>query len=139
MFPKHGYFYLKCLKNGLVISVNRDNDVGSKLVAETKKTDDDSQLWTFEDGCLVSKYTSLVMDIEGGDLMPDSRVLQYGRKKTMAHNQRWGIRDGFVYTVADPRLVLVAEDTAESYVRINIKSEENDLQQWYLEPYQAEE
>lgn len=26
----------------------------------------------------------------------------YGR----AHNQRWGIRDGFIYPVADPRLVL---------------------------------
>lgn len=23
-----------------------------------------------------------------------------------AHNQRWGIRDGFIYPVADPRLVL---------------------------------
>lgn len=23
-----------------------------------------------------------------------------------AHNQRWGIRDGFIYAVADPRLVL---------------------------------
>ncbi|GAA5807635.1 hypothetical protein MFLAVUS_001005 [Mucor flavus] len=138
MFPSEGYFYLKCQKNGLVVSVNNEEKAGTKLVTDNKN-DEDSQLWSFQGGCLISKHSSLVMDIDGGDLRNDAKLLQFDRKKTMAHNQRWGICDGFVYAVADPRLVLVAEDDA-SHIKVGVKSNENELQQWYLEPYyQAEQ
>ncbi|KAI7877326.1 uncharacterized protein EV154DRAFT_62178 [Mucor mucedo] len=138
MFPSEGYFYVKSQKNGLFVSVDGEDEAGSKLVTGPKG-DDDSQLWSYENGYLVSKQTAMVMDIEGGDLKSDKRVLQFNRKKTMTHNQRWGIRDGFVYVVADPRLVLDTQEDEGSYITVAVKkSEENDLQQWYLEPYEGD-
>lgn len=79
----------------------------------------------------------------------------YGR----AHNQRWGIRDGFIYPVADPRLVLdtkvrclchgdggeiklaheqhVGGQWLVSYITYR-RTEDYDLQQWYLEPFEGD-
>ncbi|KAI8642533.1 hypothetical protein BD408DRAFT_482715 [Parasitella parasitica] len=106
------------------------NIAGSKLIIKP-------QLWTFENGYLVSKKTSFVMDIEGGDLRSDKKVLQYSRKKTMAHNQRWGIRDGFIYAVADPSLVLECQDNDDD-VRVNRKTNDKEHQQWYIELYEGD-
>lgn len=36
-------------------------------------------------------------------------LLTQKNKKFRAHNQRWGIRDGYVYALADPRIVLAAQ------------------------------
>ncbi|KAG2204350.1 hypothetical protein INT47_009392 [Mucor saturninus] len=135
MFPSEGYFYVKSQKNGLFVSVDGEDE-----------GDDDSQK-VYSCGVMkmdiwfLSKlqWASIMMDIEGGDLKSDKRVLQYNRKKTMTHNQRWGIRDGFVYVVADPRLVLDTQEDEGSYITVAVKkSEENDLQQWYLEPYEGD-
>ncbi|KAI8975527.1 hypothetical protein BDF20DRAFT_822229, partial [Mycotypha africana] len=94
------------------------------------------QLWMFEDGYLVNRKTSLVIDIEGGDLRCDQKVIQYDRKKTMAHNQRWQIRDGFIYAVADPRLVLTLKNEDGSRCFVSYRNlEDSELQQWYIEPY----
>ncbi|CAO3646537.1 unnamed protein product [Mucor hiemalis] len=138
MFPTQGAFFIKSQKNGLYLSINGEDEAGSRIITGPK-TDDGSQLWSFENGYLISQKTSFVMDIEGGDLKSDKKILQYNRKKTMAHNQRFGIRDGFIYAVADPRLVLDAKDEEGSHIIISTrKLEENDLQQWYLEPYEGD-
>lgn len=138
MFPTQGAFYIKSQKNGLYLSIDGEDEAGSKIITGPK-TDDGSQLWSFENGYLISKKTSFVMDIEGGDLKSDKNILQYNRKKTMAHNQRFGIRDGFIYAVADPRLVIDAKDEEGAYITIATrKLEENDHQQWYLEPYEGD-
>ncbi|KAI9476501.1 MAG: hypothetical protein EXX96DRAFT_577376 [Benjaminiella poitrasii] len=139
MFPKHGYFYIKSQKTGFVVSNNDDDEAGSQLVIKPQ-TKDETELWSFELGYLINKKTLFVMDIEGGDLRSDKNVLQYERKKTMAHNQRWGIRDGFIYAAADPRIVLDSNEEEESTLFVTTrKLEENELQQWYLEPYTEEE
>ncbi|GAN01056.1 hypothetical protein MAM1_0004c00487 [Mucor ambiguus] len=141
MFPNEGYFFLKSQKTGLVLDTNGENEAGSKLVIRPKgdESEVENQLWTFEQGYLISKKTSLVMDIEGGDLRSDKKVLQFDRKKTMAHNQRWGIRDGFIYPVADPRLVMDTKEDSGSPVTVTYRrTEDNDLQQWYLEPFEGD-
>ncbi|RCI04768.1 hypothetical protein CU098_002478, partial [Rhizopus stolonifer] len=74
------------------------------------------------------------------DLKVGQKLLQYGRKITMAHNQRWGIRDGYIYASADPRLVLDVEggsDASGSQLITSIrKVEDNDYQQWELVPFE---
>ncbi|CEP07761.1 hypothetical protein [Parasitella parasitica] len=121
---------------------------GTKLIIKPKKpqSDDhelDNQLWTFENGYLVSKKTSFgmkiyaFMDIEGGDLRSDKKVLQYSRKKTMAHNQRWGIRDGFIYAVADPSLVLEHQENDDE-VHVSRKTEDGKHQQWNIQLYEGD-
>ncbi|KAI7901144.1 uncharacterized protein BX663DRAFT_515090 [Cokeromyces recurvatus] len=139
MFPKVGYFYIKSQKTGFVISTNDEDEAGTKLVIKSKNSGTDYELWSFESGYLVNKMNLFVMDIQGGDIRSGQNVLQYERKKTMAHNQRWGLRDGFIYVVADPRIVLESTEEEESYLFVNArKLEDNDFQQWYIEPYTEE-
>lgn len=54
------------------------------------------------------------------------------------HNQRWGYRDGFIYSRADPRIVLDIkgddEDEGTKVMTSKRKLEDNANQQWILEP-----
>ncbi|CAO3682762.1 unnamed protein product [Rhizopus stolonifer] len=139
MFLKEGYFYLVSKPTGYVMSTNGTNEESTKITVK-EKTGEDFQLWSFDNGKLVSKSSSLVLDIRGGDLKVGQKLLQYGRKITMAHNQRWGIRDGYIYASADPRLVLDVEggsDASGSQLITSIrKVEDNDYQQWELVPFE---
>ncbi|KAI8353362.1 hypothetical protein BD560DRAFT_408362 [Blakeslea trispora] len=138
MFPKEKYFYIRSNIEDFVLSCNGEEKAGTELVIRPKADDDESQLWKYDNGFLACKKTLLVMDIHGGDLKADSKLLQYNRKKTMAHNQRWGFRQGFIYASADPRLVLTAKPE-DSAVVVSIRvTEDNDHQQWTLEPYEGE-
>ncbi|KAI8370100.1 hypothetical protein EDC96DRAFT_503061 [Choanephora cucurbitarum] len=138
MFPKENYFFVKSKFDDLVLSCDGEEKAGSELVLRPKADDDESQLWTYDNGFLACKKSLLVMDINGGDLKAESKLLQYNRKKTMAHNQRWGFRQGFIYASADPRLVLTAKPE-ESAVVVSLRvMEDNDHQQWTLEPCEDE-
>ncbi|KAI8880714.1 carbohydrate-binding module family 13 protein [Backusella circina FSU 941] len=136
MFPNDSYFILRSQKNGHVLYVDDSTKAGANVIVGPQDEEViDSQLWTFDNGYLINKKSSLVMDIEGGDLKSDKKILQYDRKKTMAHNQRWGIRDGFIYAVADPRVVLDSKDGEEGtkILAAYKKLEENDSQLWAYE------
>ncbi|KAI8991560.1 ricin B lectin domain-containing protein, partial [Mycotypha africana] len=97
-------------------------------------------LWRWENGYLINKKSGLVMDIRGGNLLSDSYIVQYDRKMTQAHNQRWGYRDGYIYCLADPRLVLdIRGGGHKEGTRICLytrkDSDDNENQQWIVEPY----
>ncbi|OBZ86293.1 hypothetical protein A0J61_05657 [Choanephora cucurbitarum] len=137
MFPKENYFFVKSKFEDLVLSCD----------GEEKADGDESQLWAYDNGFLACKKSLLAYWDENqswilmeilGDLKAESKLLQYNRKKTMAHNQRWGFRQGFIYASADPRLVLTAKPE-ESAVVVSLRvMEDNDPQQWTLEPYEDE-
>ncbi|KAI9280475.1 hypothetical protein BY458DRAFT_430707 [Sporodiniella umbellata] len=131
MFLKNGHFYLVSKPTGFVISTNGTNEEGTKITVKEK-------LWSFDNGKIVSKSSSLVLDIRGGDLRVGEKLLQYGGKKTMAHNQRWGTRNGYIYASADPRLVLEGGSTDPGCQLVTSirKTEECDLQQWELVPFE---
>ncbi|KAI7870428.1 hypothetical protein BDF14DRAFT_1774212 [Spinellus fusiger] len=82
------------------------------------------------------------MDVRGGDIKPDTLVVQYDRKEAMAHNQRWGYREGFLYIVADPRYVLEIKggsgvDGSRAYLSLR-RPEDNSNQQWTVVPFDEE-
>lgn len=55
----------------------------------------------------MNKCSGKVLDVRGGPLVDDAWICQYDRKKiSEAQNQRWGYEDGFIYTLADPHMVL---------------------------------
>ncbi|RCH86057.1 Altered inheritance of mitochondria protein 1 [Rhizopus azygosporus] len=148
MFLKDKAFYIVSKKTGLVLSTNGYTEEGSKITVQNKvsycyQTGEEHELWQFESGFLINKSSSLVLDIIGGDLRVGQKVNLWGRKKTMAHNQRWGIRDGYIYALADPRLVLDIEGDCEdegTHIVTNSRRVENhDLQQWTLIPFTEEE
>ncbi|KAI8879764.1 carbohydrate-binding module family 13 protein [Backusella circina FSU 941] len=142
MFPRHGYFFIKSAQSDLYIYINGNDEADTKVIIGPKKEDEediDYQLWKHENGFVVNKKTNLVMDLEGGDLKSGQKIVQYDRKKTMAHNQRWNIRDGYIYASADPRLVLDTKDEEEGlkvYSEVK-KTEDNGSQQWVVEPFQG--
>ncbi|CEI95919.1 hypothetical protein G6F70_001921 [Rhizopus microsporus] len=142
MFLKDKAFYIASKKTGLVLSTNGYTEEGTKITVQNK-TGEEHELWQFENGFLINKSSSLVLDIIGGDLRVGQKVNLWGRKKTMTHNQRWGIRDGYIYALADPRLVLDlegdCEDEGTHIVTNSRRVENNDLQQWTLIPFAEEE
>lgn len=55
----------------------------------------------------MSKCSGKVIDVRGGPLVDNALICQYDRKLIAeAQNQRWGYEDGFIYTLADPHMVL---------------------------------
>ncbi|SAM02374.1 hypothetical protein [Absidia glauca] len=130
-FPENTYFYIKTSTGQNVVDVHQGS-------IDKTGEDSDNQLWRFENGFLINKKSDLVLDIEGGDLKVEKKILQYDRKHTRAHNQRWGYRDGFVYIRADPRIVLDIkgedEDEGTKVITFKRKLEDNADQQWIIEP-----
>ncbi|KAI8888786.1 carbohydrate-binding module family 13 protein [Backusella circina FSU 941] len=100
--------------------------------------DQENQLWRYDDGFLTNKKSGLVMDIRGGDLQAEKTIVQYERKMTMAHNQRFGYRDGFIYCLADPRLVLDIKGGGKKdgtkIILYKRKDSHNDNQKWDIIP-----
>ncbi|KAG2230468.1 hypothetical protein INT48_003016 [Thamnidium elegans] len=118
-FPQNQYFYIKSRNSDSVMDVYMgETTVDSNVIIWPKKdTDDnDNQLWRSEDGFLINKKSNL------------------GK----AHNQRFGYRDGFIYCLADPRLVLDIKGggSKEGTKVILYKRKETDFenQQWDLIP-----
>ncbi|KAI8983700.1 hypothetical protein BDB01DRAFT_835329 [Pilobolus umbonatus] len=137
-FPRHNNFFIKSVKTGLVISAY-DNDEGDYLVIQPQvETDNAHQLWTYMDGYLFNKRYSFVIDIKGGDLIPGQDIVQFTRKRTMSQNQRWEHRDGFIYAICDPRIVLDLKSKGEetgAYLCSAIKSKESETQQWAVQEF----
>ncbi|SAM02508.1 hypothetical protein [Absidia glauca] len=140
-FPESTYFYIKTGTGENVVDVHEGRiEKGAHIIIWKQKVgeDADNQLWSFEDGFLKNKKSSLVLDIDGGDLKVEKKLQQYDRKATRAHNQRWGYRDGFIYSRADPRIVLDikggTEDEGTRVITYKRKAEDNANQQWSIEP-----
>ncbi|KAI9476149.1 MAG: ricin B lectin domain-containing protein [Benjaminiella poitrasii] len=141
-FPKGRYFYLKSRSSNACIDVYMgETTPDSNIIIWPQKgaDDNDNQLWRYDDGFLINKKSDLVMDIRGGDLKSDTLIVQYDRKMTMAHNQRWGYRDGYIYCLADPRLVLdIKGGGSKEGTKIILykrKDTDNENQQWVIEPF----
>ncbi|KAI8074123.1 ricin B lectin domain-containing protein [Gongronella butleri] len=135
-FPTGTHFYIKSAKTGTVLDVfdGQTNDDANIILWQQKMHDNDNQLWSFEDGFLVN-YKS-----QRGDLKSDSAIVQYAKKQTKTHNQRFGYRDGYIYALADPRLVFDIKGGSDKQgTRLIIykkKSSDHDNQQWVLEPFE---
>ncbi|KAI9274583.1 ricin B lectin domain-containing protein [Phascolomyces articulosus] len=145
-FPVEGYFYIKSQTSNLVLDIDDGKtDPGANLIVYSQKDhdaeDNDNQLWRYDDGFLTNKKSGLVLDVSGGDLKADKDIVQYGRKLTMTGNQRFGLRDGFIYARADPRLVLDIKGGESSegtqVLLYKRKENDNDNQQWTIELHEA--
>ncbi|KAI7860605.1 hypothetical protein BDC45DRAFT_563765 [Circinella umbellata] len=131
MFPSNTYFYIKSSLGENVVDVYN---------GETKKyNDNENQLWRYEDGHLINKKSDLVVDVRGGDTKSDTPLIQYNRKMTMASNQRWGYRDGFIHLLSDPSLVLDIRGgknkRGTKLILYQRKDDENENQKWIVEPF----
>lgn len=67
-----------------------------------------NQLWRYEDGYLINANSAKVLDIEGGQMDPESAIIQYEQKVAEeAANQKWGIdEEGYIFCEARNDLVL---------------------------------
>ncbi|KAI8140708.1 ricin B lectin domain-containing protein [Fennellomyces sp. T-0311] len=144
-FPEDCYFYIKSLQSGMVFDIdNGSTEPTAALIVYSQKDhdaeDNDNQLWRYDDGYIINKKSGHVLDISGGDLKADAEVIQYGRKLTMTSNQRFGLRDGYIYARADPRLVLsVRADSNDPGSKVSLtarKTDSNRHQQFEVEPHQ---
>lgn len=101
-------------------------------------------MWRFEDGYFINAKSAKVLDIDGGQMDPESSIIQYAQKQTEeAANQKWGIdEEGYIYCQARGDLVLdiqggededgvpvILYERREGYVAAN--------QRWTLEEFQG--
>ncbi|KAF9302842.1 hypothetical protein BGZ91_009232, partial [Linnemannia elongata] len=96
------------------------------------------QLWRYEAGYLINRRTGFVLDIQGGTLKLNARVIQWQRKAGQeARNQHWFYENGFIANVYNSRLVLdIDGDGSKDGAKIAVgerKAIANSDQQWLLE------
>jgi hypothetical protein len=54
----------------------------------------------------VTHQFALVIDVRGGALQQGKPLIQYAMKPGLARNQRWMYKDGFIFPMAAPDLVI---------------------------------
>lgn len=101
-----------------------------------------NQLWRYEDGYLINANSAKVLDISGGEMQPESSIIQYAQKMSEeAANQKWEIDgEGYICCSARPDLVLdIAERNDEDGAAVILyEKREGEIasnQRWYLEEY----
>ncbi|KAG0043718.1 hypothetical protein BGZ83_011087, partial [Gryganskiella cystojenkinii] len=149
-FPT-SWFYIKSQASGLVVDIEHGYftdpmKAGARAEMNHQKIDNgdgrhsllELQLWRYESGFLINRRTGLVLDIQGGTLKLNARVVQWQRKAGKdAHNQHWFYENGFIANVYNSRLVLdIDGDGSKDGAKIAIgerKATANADQQWILE------
>ncbi|OZJ05353.1 hypothetical protein BZG36_01556 [Bifiguratus adelaidae] len=59
------------------------------LLNEPRQNHDLSQRWRYHKGFLINRGSGYVMDVSGGDVKSDRRLIQYNRKIMGTSNQQW--------------------------------------------------
>ncbi|CAO3620853.1 unnamed protein product [Cunninghamella blakesleeana] len=99
-------------KNVSVIDVDgasKKNDTNILLWTPKHNNDRNNQLWYYQDGFLINKNSQKVLDVRGGLIVENAKIIQYDRKLVVdAHNQRWGYnrKEGYIFVLSDPYFVL---------------------------------
>ncbi|KAF9583249.1 hypothetical protein BGW38_009927, partial [Lunasporangiospora selenospora] len=150
-FPT-GWFYIKSAASGLVVDIEHGvftdpMKAGARAEMNHQKIDNgdsrhsllELQLWRYDAGFLINRRTGFVLDIQGGTLKANARLVQWHRKagKAKAHNQHWFYENGFIANVYNSRWVLdIDGDGSKDGAKIALgerKLTSNADQQWILE------
>ncbi|KAI8374464.1 ricin B lectin domain-containing protein [Radiomyces spectabilis] len=151
----------------MVLDVSWDSvKSNAKVIVWPKKdTDNDNQLWTYDNGYIINKNSGLgkvmllglwkyvlltycfraLLLSSVGYTGGDKQVIQYKRKMIEdAQNQRWYYReDGFIYPQVDPNLVLDIRGNWTKPGTVVLlyerKYQDNENQLWDLIPEVTEE
>ncbi|KAI8971822.1 ricin B lectin domain-containing protein [Mycotypha africana] len=103
-------FFIKSELNGRVLDVEggATDDAARIIVYKQKSSDNQNQLWRYENGYFINVKSAKVLDIKGGEMKPESSIIQYSQKMAQeAANQRWRIDErGYISPEARPDLVL---------------------------------
>ncbi|KAF9547918.1 hypothetical protein EC957_007645, partial [Mortierella hygrophila] len=149
-FPT-SWFYIKSAASGLVVDIEHGYftdpmKAGARAEMNHQKIDQgdgrhsllELQLWRYEAGYLINRRTGFVLDIQGGTLKLNARLIQWQRKAGQeARNQHWFYENGFIANVYNSRLVLdIDGDGSKDGAKIAVgerKATANSDQQWLLE------
>ncbi|CEP13132.1 hypothetical protein [Parasitella parasitica] len=130
--------------NGRVLDVKEGStEDAAEVIVYTQKNDDClNQLWRYENGYFINVKSAKVLDICGGEMSPESPIIQYAQKMSEeAANQKWGIDgDGYIFCSARPDLVLDIKSREDDDGAAVILYEKRDgevasNQRWTLEEY----
>ncbi|RUP48468.1 hypothetical protein BC936DRAFT_144529 [Jimgerdemannia flammicorona] len=154
-----GYFYIKSIANGYVITQDPSNlDPPAKLITCQQTFESPAchlQLWRWDGDFLVNKATEYVIDIYKGRLrvIEDTELVACFRKGENANNQRWGVeaaRDqrnrpeegSYLYLLANSDWVIDVKETGTDegakVIAYQRKPFDNDNQKWEFEPAEPE-
>ncbi|KAG0240690.1 hypothetical protein BGW41_006773, partial [Actinomortierella wolfii] len=149
--PTNGWFWIKSKNSGLVIDVESgaaSNPLQPGVLlyvnnaVTTVKGDDttkiETQLWRFEDGRFINRFSGLVMDIKQG-------VVRYGARLTQdvvksgkpAHHQTWTVSNGNILVQDKENFAIDIEgDGSKVGSRLTLqrpKTHDNADQQWVFQ------
>lgn len=103
-----------------------------------------NQLWRYENGYFINAKSAKVLDIRGGEMQPESQIIQYAQKMVEeAANQRWAIdEEGYIFCEARPDLVLDIQgaednDCVPVILYERREGEVSSNQRWELVPFEG--
>ncbi|MFI9508213.1 RICIN domain-containing protein [Nocardia sp. NPDC052566] len=139
-FPE-GEFFIQNVFSGLVLDV-KDGSVeeGAPIILwERKESDNDNQLWRYENGFLINRKSGRCLTVKGvsggGQIRPGTFVVQTQRREPPTSiNQLWASNYDYLMPY-DPKVCLSARDDradkgAEMVVDMLIDFPNNVRQQW---------
>ncbi|ORZ05713.1 hypothetical protein BCR41DRAFT_176180 [Lobosporangium transversale] len=145
-FPK-GSFFIQSGIAGLVLDLESGflkdpTKAGARIeLAHSKATKNaevtpqlELQLWRAEEGYLVNVRTGYVLDVQGGALRANSRIIQNVRKTGKdAAGQQWLNEDGVLTLASNPKLVITLDGDATrdgTKITLQEKKPNNEKQKW---------
>ncbi|SOE79922.1 Ricin-type beta-trefoil lectin domain-like [Streptomyces sp. OV198] len=142
-FPP-GYFFIRNYESNLVLDIADGSTApgGRVILWDRKPSDNDNQLWKYDEGFLVNKKSGLVLEVpgyeNGGSINPGTVLVQNKRREQpKSLNQLWAYNYGYLMPY-DPKVVVSAEGdnlTRGTAVAVDraVDFPNNIRQQWTLE------
>lgn len=142
-FPP-GYFFIRNVESNLVLDIADGSTApgGRVILWDKKPSDNDNQLWKYDEGFLVNKKSGLVLEVpgyeNGGNINPGTALVQNKRREQpKSLNQLWAYNYGYLMPY-DPKVVVSAEGdnlTRGAAVAVDraVDFPNNIRQQWTLE------
>lgn len=141
-FPD-GDFFIRSVVSGLVVEIKDGSTAeGAPAVVRTgQSSNNDNQLWKYDQGFLVNKKSGLVLEVVGyqggGNIEPGTPVAQASRRERPANlNQLWAYNRGRLVPY-DPKVTLSVRDdnfADGNEVVVDGVRAEDPGQEWHIEP-----
>ncbi|MEU9291905.1 RICIN domain-containing protein [Streptomyces sp. NPDC048275] len=136
-----GYFFIRNFESGLVLDIadGSTEPGGRAILWDRKPSDNDNQLWKYDEGFFVNKKSGLVLEVpgyeNGGNIKLGTALVQNKRREQPESlNQLWASNYGYLMPY-DPKVVVSAEGDnltrgAAVVVDSSVDFPNNIRQQW---------
>jgi hypothetical protein len=140
-FDNHQYFWIRSTLNGFVMDVQGDAKSGFQVVnSQLSNPPQDNQLWSFENGCIVSRLNGYVLTVPSSpSLKPPVQLTISPKSIPQTPDQQWSMdTDGHLVCKSNSLVVDIQGSSQAADTPVIIFQKNDALtpnQQWHLDPF----